>query len=245
VPSAAFRRLVAAVVGTPLLIGQLLTSCSPDAAASDATRVLLFGDSITQGKDGDWTWRYRLWQRLREEGERTVDFVGPADDLSSASNAYQDHLLDRDHAARWGTTLAAPAYAPGTLGRVYFPDVVVIELGVNDLRHGVAPVAVAEQMRRTVEELRQSAPGVAVVLVHVPVLNVVGAVELNGRYDELAAELDDDDERVVVAPADDGFMPDPKLPGADSYDGLHPNAGGELKIAAAVAAALVELGIGD
>ena len=242
-PSAANRRLVAAVLGTPLLIGQLLTGCSPD-TGDVRTRVLLFGDSITHGRDGDWTWRYRLWQQLQEAGERGVDFVGPADDLHSASDAYQDPMFDRDHAARWGTKLATPAYSPADLGRVYRPDVVVVELGVNDLRHDASPAEVDSSMRATVEELRDAAPGVDVVVVHVPVVTVPGAVELNRRFDRLASELDRDDERVLVAPADVGFVPDPAVQGTDSYDGLHPSANGERKIAAAVAGALVQLGIG-
>jgi lysophospholipase L1-like esterase len=244
VTSAAFRRLVAALVVLPLSTVQLLSSCSADPVRS-TTKVLLFGDSITHGKDGDWTWRYRLWRQLQDAGERDVDFVGPVDDLYSGSNAYQDPLFDRDHASRWGTTLAEPAYSPATLGRVYVPDVVVVELGVNDLRHGASPEEVESSMRRTVGELRASAPGIDVVVVHVPVVTVDGALELNRRYDALASELDTDDERVVVARADDGFVPDPTLPGADSYDGLHPSAAGELKIATAVAGALGELGIGE
>jgi lysophospholipase L1-like esterase len=243
VTSPATRRLVTAVIATPLLLAQLLTGCS--ARSTDGTtRVLLFGDSITHGKDGDWTWRYRLWRQLQDEGERDVDFVGPADDLYSGSNAYQDPLFDHDHAARWGTTLAAPAYSPADLGRDYAPDVVVIELGVNDLRHGASPTEVEASMRGTVGVLRAEDPGVDVVLVHVPVLTVEGAAELNSRYDAIADELDTDDERVVVATADRGFLPDPLLPGSDSYDGLHPGPSGEVKIAASVGAALAQLGIG-
>ena len=105
--SAATRRLVAAVVALPLSIAQLLTGCSPGPADA-TTRVLLFGDSITHGRDGDWTWRYRLWRQLQDAWERDVDFVGPADDLHSASRAYQDPLFDRDHASRWGTTPHSP-----------------------------------------------------------------------------------------------------------------------------------------
>lgn len=206
--------------------------------------MMLFGDSITHGKDGDWTWRYRLWRQLQTAGARGVDFVGPADDLYSGSSGYPDPLFDRDHASRWGTTLAEPAYAPATLGRVYLPDVVVVELGVNDLRHGATPVEVEGAMRGAVAALRDAAPGVDVVVVHVPVVNVPGVGELNRRYDALAADLDDEEERVVVARADEGFVWDPALPAADSYDGLHPSASGERKIAASVAAALAELGIG-
>ena len=83
-------------------------------------------------------------------------------DLSSGSSGYQDPLFDRDHASRWGTTLSEPAYSPGTPGRVYVPDVVVVELGVNDLRHGASPTEVEGSMRRTVAELREAAPGIAV-----------------------------------------------------------------------------------
>jgi lysophospholipase L1-like esterase len=243
VTSPATRRLVAAVVATPLGLGQLLTGCSQSPVV-DETRVMLFGDSITQGKDGDWTWRYRLWRQLQSEGDRDVDFVGPADDLYDASSGYRDALFDRDHAARWGTTLADPAYSPSSLGRVYVPDVVVVELGVNDLRHGASVEEVGATMRETVSELRSAAPGVDLVLVHVPVLTVPGAAELNARYDGLAEELDTAEERVVVALADAGFVADPTLPGADSYDGLHPGPSGEVKIASSVADALAKVGVG-
>ena len=49
-----------------------------------------------------------------------------------------------------------------------------------------------------------------------------------------------DFEREMAA---DGFVSDPASPAADTYDGLHPNERGEVKIAAAVAEALEELGI--
>ncbi|MFF0204433.1 fibronectin type III domain-containing protein [Streptomyces sp. NPDC005017] len=39
-------------------------------------RVMIVGDSITQGREGDFTWRYRLWQWLRSQ-KVAVDFVGP------------------------------------------------------------------------------------------------------------------------------------------------------------------------
>ena len=225
------------------LVVPLLGSCS-GVPETDATRVLLIGDSITHGRSGDWTWRYRLWRSLQEGGAPAVDFVGPDEELHSESRAYQDPFFDRDHASRWGATLSPPAYAPAALASEYRPDVVVIELGVNDLRRDKPPAEVDAAMRDVVGELREAAPGVDVVVVHVPVVTVAGAPELNQRFDELAAEMDTVDERVVVARADDGFVPDPSVPGADSYDGLHPSPSGEVKIAASVAVALAELGIG-
>jgi len=226
------------------LVLATLAGCSA-AGDDDPTRVLLFGDSITQGRPGDWTWRYRLWQELRKEGAE-VDLVGPAEDLEGGSLAYADPRFDRDHAALWGAPLTPPPYDPTMLGKVYRPDVVVIELGVNDLLSQHEPPAdVAASMGDTIEQLRQATPGIDVVLVHVPAVHIDGVPELNARYDALALQLDTEDERVVVAPADEGFVSDPSAPGTDSYDGLHPNPEGEVKIADSVASALAELGVGS
>ena len=228
------------VVGVLLLTVVGLPARSPDGPV----RILLVGDSITQGQAGDWTWRYRLWQALQQAGEREVDLVGPADDLRNGSQDYRDPEFDRDHAALWGAPLSPPAYDVGDLGRDHRPDVAVIELGVNDLGwQREQPVEVAAGMTALIQELRGAAPGVDVVVVRVPVRAVPGVEELNDLYDDVAAELDTTDERVVVARADDGFVSDPASPEPDTYDGLHPNARGEVKIAAAVADALEELGI--
>ncbi|CAH0045975.1 unnamed protein product [Clonostachys solani] len=39
-------------------------------------KFMIVGDSITHGADGDYTWRYRLWQWLKEQGYQP-SFVGP------------------------------------------------------------------------------------------------------------------------------------------------------------------------
>lgn len=232
------------VLALSLLAAQVLVGCSEPADPPPA-RVMLFGDSITQGRPGDWTWRFRLWEHLQDEQER-VDLVGPAENLQGNSLDYADPDFDRDHAAVWGAPLTPPPYDPGVLGRVYRPDVVVVELGVNDLlTQQEPPATVASSMVDTIEAFRDASPGVDIVLVHVPVVTIGGVAELNGLYDGLAEQLDTEDERVVVASPEVGFVSDPAAPGTDSYDGLHPNPQGEVKIADAVAAALVEVGIGE
>ncbi|KAK9421941.1 putative Fibronectin type III domain-containing protein [Seiridium unicorne] len=40
------------------------------------TKVMIVGDSITQGRQGDFTWRYRLWQ-WKNENKLNLEFVGP------------------------------------------------------------------------------------------------------------------------------------------------------------------------
>lgn len=41
-----------------------------------AIRVMIVGDSMSQGQQGDWTWRYRIWQWFQDNAV-TVEFVGP------------------------------------------------------------------------------------------------------------------------------------------------------------------------
>ncbi len=38
--------------------------------------MMVVGDSISQGGEGDWTWRYRLREWFKVQGV-VVDFVGP------------------------------------------------------------------------------------------------------------------------------------------------------------------------
>ena len=41
-----------------------------------AISMMVVGDSLSQGFEGDWTWRYRLWEWFDSQG-LVVDFVGP------------------------------------------------------------------------------------------------------------------------------------------------------------------------
>jgi hypothetical protein len=34
---------------------------------------MVVGDSMTQGHEGDWTWRYRLWEWFDERGVDVCD----------------------------------------------------------------------------------------------------------------------------------------------------------------------------
>lgn len=45
-------------------------------ARQDGLRVLIVGDSMTQGREGDFTWRYRIWEWFQKSGIKAT-FVGP------------------------------------------------------------------------------------------------------------------------------------------------------------------------
>lgn len=46
------------------------------AGRQSSIRVMVVGDSISQGQQGDWTWRYRIWQWFQSQGI-SVQMVGP------------------------------------------------------------------------------------------------------------------------------------------------------------------------
>ena len=51
------------------------TGCSP-AGGESVLKVMIVGDSMTQGQQGDYTWRYRIWQWF-QQNNISVEFVGP------------------------------------------------------------------------------------------------------------------------------------------------------------------------
>lgn len=217
---------------------------TPAAAAERPVRILLVGDSVTQGSAGDWTWRYRLWQHFQDQ-DVSIDFVGPRDDLYEhvaevqGSQAYVDPAFDRDHAARWGMMLEFPDVPIAHLVAEYDPDVVVEMLGVNDLYWRDSPQGVLGRVEAFVDEARSAKPTVELVLSEAPQIWREHVPEFNAGLAELAPTLDTAESPLVVADVDAGFDEF-----ADTWDRTHPNARGEMKIAAGVADALSVLGVG-
>lgn len=213
------------------------------AHAADPLRVLIVGDSVTQGSTGDWTWRYRLWKQFQASGV-PVDFVGPHDgivDLFAGgvdSHDYLDPAFDQDHAARWGMKLSSMERTIGDLVTTYQPDVVVDMLGVNDLLYGDRTVdGLLRSTQDLVAEARTADPDVDIVLGSIFQQWFAGVAAYNAFLPYVAAGLDSERSRVVATP------PDPGSTGDDTWDGSHPAATGEVQIAVGVADALERIGV--
>jgi hypothetical protein len=246
------RRSNAAGLVLAVLAGLLTASTASSAARDEPVRILLVGDSMTQESSGDWTWRYRLWQHLNKHGV-SVDFVGPRNDLweyveaHDGSQAYVDPAFDRDHAAYWGLPLATMGAEPpvgigATIGELvdeYHPDVVVEMLGVNDLAFGgKTPAQLVGMLDDFVHQARAADPTIDVLLGQIPQPWRSDVATFNPMLGDLAEDLDTEVSRVVSADTDGDYSL------ADSFDSAHPNARGELKIAAAIEDALATVGVG-
>ena len=222
-----------------------LVGCGDGAPGPQPVRVMLVGDSVTQGSSGDWTWRYRLWEHLDDLG-LGFDLVGPDDQVAGpppgAPNPdYADPDFDRDHAARWGKSFLDEDWPITELVETYHPDVVVELLGINDaVWRGLPTPQLVEEARGFVADVQAADPSVDVVLGALPQTWYDGVPAYNAALDDVAAELTTSRSEVVVAQPVLPYVKD-----VDTYDPVHPSATGELKIAAGMANALAEIGIGS
>lgn len=252
--------LCAVLALTPALTGVGPRSALPSAGADPAhwgtpIKIMLAGDSITQGFDGDYTWRYRLDRELRRQ-KVAFDFVGPYKYTYGGANSYRIRTgWDTDHDATGGTRLKNQIDEITSDMATNTPDVVVALYGTTDLlkRPPGDPsptVPLPEEMqdmRTFVREIREVNGNVDIVLGEVTSRRIPNRVEFNTQLGALAAELSQSttpedyfpDSRVVVANLD--------YPGWDptknTYDQTHPTPGGEAIIAQRVAWALKDLGV--
>ncbi|MCW2762671.1 MAG: lipolytic protein family [Marmoricola sp.] len=228
------------------VLGCLLGPASPQAEAATAVRrIMVYGDSVTQGSSGDWTWRCRLWRGLRA-GSTDVDLVGPRRDLWAwrtghlGSSAYADPGCDRDHAALWGVQFSNPGFDLSTMALASRADVVVGMMGQNDLLDGSsAPAQLVNRWRSEISQIRASRPDTDFVFVQDPDVWLTGSIaDYNARLVSLARSLSTARSR-VVASANPNFD---RV--RDTVDDMHPSANGEVRIAFVVANALRSVGVG-
>lgn len=220
-------------------------------------RYLFVGDSMTVGSAGDFTWRYRMWQHLCRIGE-PFSVVGPrvtvydratdaADSADYGDPAFPPHA--RRHLAGWGEGWRHLAPLIGDAVREHRADVLLVSLGLIDLGFFTDAQDTAEHAVRFVEQARAARPRVRMVLL--PVIPntradldpdfAVQCAELNERLAKAVADLDTPASPLLMASRPEGY--DIRL---DTYDGTHPNAAGEHKLAAAFADAMHQAwGIGE
>ncbi|KAK4195508.1 family 3 putative carbohydrate esterase, partial [Triangularia verruculosa] len=220
-----------------------------------ATRVMIVGDSISHGREGDWTWRYRIWEWFRRN-DIPVVFVGPhkgtippppedsaARDGGYARDVDAEFLKDCYHFSWWGKQALQVRDEIGKQIATCKPDLCLVELGFNDMGWCVSdPRTTLENMQALVTEARLYNQALKFAIANVPQRTVIpGLGDLPARvneYNKLLAQAvpqwSQPSSPVALVHLCENY-----LCKEGSYDGLHPGALGEYEIAQAFSRTLL------
>ena len=208
--------LLLSLVGLPLVL------------LAQSPRILPLGNSITQADKTHFSYRYPLWQKLRSAGI-DFDFIGTMNTNYGGNPSFPDLSFDKDHEGHRGWRAdQLLAGLPSWLA-TYTPDIVLVHAGTNDMFMGNSVSGTVEELKKIIDALRSDNPDVSILLA-----KIIGTtapentriVELNSYIDGIAAAKNTSRSRVLVVDQYTGFHPS-----TDTYDGKHPNADGEEKMA--------------
>lgn len=231
------RSLSRVALALVVSIAGLVVGAGTSVHATPVPRIMLAGDSITQGFDGDFTWRYRLFQEFSRQAT-PVDFVGPRNYPYGRHHIYLATGWDSDHAAIGGSTLRGRDDIRSDVA-TYRPDVLVALYGTNDLVRGASARELMASWRTYVANARAARPDVKLVLGEVATPKARNRGEANAALHALAAELSTTQSPIVVADLESPMW----VPSRHSRDKVHPNPTGETLIAQRVGEALRSLGV--
>lgn len=219
----------------------------PDLPQGPAVRVMPIGDSITEargyydniaGYAGNRFWTYKQMQY----GGYWPDMVGSMTGNFKGFSLYTN--TDLDHEGHWGWRADEILAQIPTWAANAVPDVVLLHLGTNDLIQYQTPASTITEVGQIIDALRVANPNVKVLLAKlIPYTNEPNSGNIavfNGLVPDLAASKTTVQSPVVVVDQNTGFST-----ASDTYDGIHPNASGEKKMADKWFAAIQALGLGD
>lgn len=214
----------------------LLIFVMPLFSLSQTVNILPLGNSITQSNNEHYSYRYPLWTQLIDAG-LDFNFVGSLTSNYGGTPVYPPYNgqnFDQDHEGHWGWRCdqilnGLPNWLPN-----YTPDIALIHLGTNDLYQGSGN---AQNIAETIDELkdiitllRNDNPDVIILLATlIPSTNplLVGKISsFNSSIPQIAVDMYNPDSPIIIVDQYDGFDA-----ANDTFDGVHPNENGEVKMA--------------
>jgi hypothetical protein len=209
------------------------TTAVPAALPQRPLRIMPLGDSITQADSEHDSYRRPLFKTLELE-DRSVDFVGSLSSNYRGGPPRPD--FDLDHEGHWGWRVDEILEEIGGWVEREEPDVLLVHLGSNDVFQDQSVSSTLDELARLIDVVREARPDADFLVARIiPTANSSRnrtIRELNASISSLESKST---ERSAVTIVDHftGFDP-----GRMTYDGVHPNAEGEIHIAGRWLAAL-------
>ncbi|GLA08346.1 hypothetical protein AnigIFM60653_009877 [Aspergillus niger] len=244
------------------------TSISKDTMHDHSTlRVMIVGDSMSQGKEGDYTWRYRIWEWFRAQ-HIAVQLVGPYTGTApSEPQAHGEHQttlgqpktsggyapdvspdFDRHHFAVWGRAAAIDKDLIFDVLSAHQADLMLLMLGFNDMAWFLSDASgTLDSIRTLVINARAANPNLKFAIANVPQRSLIPGREdipfntniYNALLRNAIPEWSTADSPIHLVELQENYDCGPDSCPA-GYDGLHPNAAGEYQIARAFSLTLVK-----
>jgi alpha-N-arabinofuranosidase len=131
-------------------------------------KIMLIGDSMTEGADSNSSYRRYLDGMLRRDGH-LIDFVGSRKKHNDDKTEPDNYEYDVDHEGHWGKSSAWMAENMQGLLASHVPDVAVIHLGTEDILSSNAaaePLSdeIVKNIGKVVDTLRAKNGNVKIVL---------------------------------------------------------------------------------
>ncbi len=226
-----------------LLLGNFIVT----PVKSQTLKILPIGNSITQLDNQHYSYRYKLWKKLIDDGV-DFDFVGSMTDHYNCGTPtfpdYNGHTFDTDHEGHWGwrcdevinggnsSNCKGTGHLSTWLGS-YTPDIALIHLGTNDMVQGQSVTGTINELKDIINILRADNPNVIILLAKLIPANeslyptwASRIPLLNAEIPSIATDMQDENSPIVIVDQFSGFDPT-----TDTFDGVHTNSLGEEKMA--------------
>jgi hypothetical protein len=197
-----------------------------DDPPGEPVSIMPLGDSIT-GSPG--CWRGNLWDLIDKAGYE-VDFVG------SLSQACNPSGSDPDHEGHGGF-LVTQSVNNGSVRNwleLNTPDVLMMHFATNDVWSSIPPATILAAYTQIVADLRELNPDAVILVAQIIPLEPSNcadcpqrAIDFNAQIPAWAAGLTTEKSPIIVVDQHTGFVP-----AVDTYDGVHPDEDGYVKLAA-------------
>ncbi len=217
-----------------------LVSDMMGATPLDPVKIMLIGDSTTEGLSSSVSYRRYLDGMLRRQGH-LIDFVGSRNKHNNNHTEPDSYQYDVDHEGHWGRNSDWLAQHMAGLLISEVPDVAVIHMGTEDIVSGDSAAGTLTEktinnIGSVISALRARNKTVKIVLARIiPVRGKTAEVNLlNLKISRYVSEYSTPESPVVLADQHTGFNVECDL----SQDGILPNVTGAKKMARVFAAVI-------